>query len=226
MIKITPCRVICCLLLCSSQCNTWANDAPHTTIIYKYVDENGTLHLSNKTPEEQDQLLYSRSYLVEPYTPNAVMLPIPKGLRLKLPTAAKNTSTLVTRKQNYQTSVQQTAQRWGLDPALLDAVVMVESGYNPQAISPKGAQGLMQLMPETAERYGVTDRTDALANLEGGARYLRDLLLMFNGDVTLALAGYNAGENAVIKAGNRVPAYAETQEYVVKVLAKYRSSVR
>ena len=113
-----------------------------------------------------------------------------------------------------------------IDPALLDAVITVESGYNPQALSPKGAQGLMQLMPDTATRYGVTDRSDPVANLEGGARYLRDLLLMFKGDVTLALAGYNAGENAVIKAGNRVPAYAETQEYVVKVLEKYRNNVR
>lgn len=217
-------------MLCSSPCTIWANEAPHTTIIYKYVDENGVLHLSNKSPEEQDQLLYSRSYLVpsEVSSVSSVMLPIPKGLNLKrfAAPATKNTAALSTRKQSYQLSVQQVAQRWGIDPALLDAVITVESGYNPQALSPKGAQGLMQLMPDTAARYGVTDRSDPLANLEGGARYLRDLLVMFNGDVTLALAGYNAGENAVIKAGNRIPAYAETQEYVVKVLEKYRNSVR
>ncbi|MEN9849801.1 MAG: hypothetical protein RL368_2541 [Pseudomonadota bacterium] len=222
-------RTLFWLTLCSSPCTIWANEAPHTTIIYKYVDENGILHLSNKSPEEQDQLLYSRSYLVPSEVSSSVssvMLPIPKGLNLKRFAPPKNTAALSTRKQSYQLSVQQVAQRWGIDPALLDAVIAVESGYNPQALSPKGAQGLMQLMPGTAARYGVTDRSDPLANLEGGARYLRDLLLMFKGDVTLALAGYNAGENAVIKAGNRIPAYAETQEYVVKVLEKYRNSVR
>ncbi|MDD2815532.1 MAG: lytic transglycosylase domain-containing protein [Thiotrichaceae bacterium] len=233
MTNLSPFRTIFWLLLCSSPHTLWANEAPHTTIIYKYVDENGILHLSNKSPEEQDQLLYSRSYLVPSEVSSSVssiMLPIPKGLNLKRfappspPT--KNTAALSTRKQNYQMTVQQVAQRWGIDAALLDAVITVESGYNPQALSPKGAQGLMQLMPDTAARYGVTDRSDPLANLEGGARYLRDLLLMFKGDVTLALAGYNAGENAVIKAGNRIPAYAETQEYVVKVLEKYRNSVR
>ncbi len=226
MTNLSSFRTIFWLLLCSSPYTVWANEAPHTTTIYKYVDENGTLHLSNKSPEEQDQVLYSRSYLVEPYTPAPVILPIPKALNLKQFAPPKNTVALNTRKQNYQLSVQQVAQRWGIDPALLDAVITVESGYNPQALSPKGAQGLMQLMPDTAARYGVTDRSDPLANLEGGARYLRDLLLMFKGDVTLALAGYNAGENAVIKAGNRIPAYAETQEYVVKVLEKYRNSVR
>ncbi len=223
-------RTLFWLVLCSSPCTTWANEAPHTTIIYKYVDENGVLHLSNKSPDEQDQLLYSRSYLVDPEISSSVssmMLPIPKGLNSKrFAPPTKNTAALSTRKQSYQLSVQQVAQRWGIDPALLDAVITVESGYNPQALSPKGAQGLMQLMPDTAARYGVTDRSDPLENLEGGARYLRDLLLMFKGDVTLALAGYNAGENAVIKAGNRIPAYAETQEYVVKVLEKYRNSVR
>jgi soluble lytic murein transglycosylase-like protein len=230
MTTLSPFRTILLVILCTSPCTIWANEAPHTTIIYKYVDENGVLHLSNKSPEEQDQLLYSRSYLVpsEVSSVSSVMLPIPKGLNLKRFAAppVKNTAALSTRKQSYQLSVQQVAQRWGIDPALLDAVITVESGYNPQALSPKGAQGLMQLMPETAARYGVTDRSDPLANLEGGARYLRDLLLMFKGDVTLALAGYNAGENAVIKAGNRIPAYAETQEYVVKVLEKYRNSVR
>lgn len=233
MTTLSPFRTLLLLVWCSSPCITWANEAPHTTIIYKYVDENGILHLSNKSPEEQDQLLYSRSYLVPSEVSSSVssvMLPIPKGLNLKRfappSPAIKNTAALSTRKQSYQLSVQQVAQRWGIDPALLDAVITVESGYNPQALSPKGAQGLMQLMPDTAVRYGVTDRSDPLANLEGGARYLRDLLLMFKGDVTLALAGYNAGEHAVIKAGNRIPAYAETQEYVVKVLEKYRNSVR
>jgi soluble lytic murein transglycosylase-like protein len=224
MIHSIHLKIFCITWLCCYTCNIWANDAPRrTTTIYKYVDDNGILHLTNKSPEEQDHLLYSRSYVIEPYTAPSIILPLPKGLNGRAATVPRNN--VATRKQNYLGAVYQIAQRWGLDPALLDAVISVESGYNPNALSPKGAFGLMQLMPGTADRYGV-DRNDPMANLEGGARYLRDLLSMFNGDVTLALAGYNAGENAVIKAGHRVPAYAETQEYVVKVLEKYRNNAR
>jgi hypothetical protein len=96
-----------------------------------------------------------------------------------------------------------------------------ESSFKTRAMSNKGARGLMQLMPPTAVRFGVANIWDPKQNIEGGARYMRFLLDLFNGDVTLALAGYNAGEGAVIKFGNRVPPYSETQEYVRRIGRRY-----
>jgi soluble lytic murein transglycosylase-like protein len=109
----------------------------------------------------------------------------------------------------------------GVDPLLLYSVMHQESSFKSRAISPKGARGLMQLMPGTAMRYGVTNIFDPRQNIEGGARYLRFLLDRFEGDVNLALAGYNAGEGAVEKYGWRIPPYAETQEYVRRISRRY-----
>ena len=111
----------------------------------------------------------------------------------------------------------------GLDPGLLHAVIRAESGYNARALSNKGASGLMQLIPGTARRYGVSNIFDPVENINGGARYLKDLLAMFNNNMELALAGYNAGENAVIRAGHRVPNYPETMAYVPKVIGFYKT---
>lgn len=111
-----------------------------------------------------------------------------------------------------------------LDPKLLDAVIIVESGYNAQAVSQKGAQGLMQLMPATAERFGVEDSFDPAANMRGGARYLRWLMDRFDGKLHLVLAAYNAGEGAVANNRNQIPGYPETQEYVRRVLQVYGSA--
>lgn len=108
-----------------------------------------------------------------------------------------------------------------VDPALIRAVISVESGYNPVARSHAGAVGLMQLMPGTAQRYGVTNSLDPAQNIRGGARYLRDLQAMFGNDLRLVLAAYNAGEEAVIKYGRRIPPFRETVEYVPKVLSHY-----
>jgi len=118
--------------------------------------------------------------------------------------------------------IEAAAQASQLEPALIHAVIAAESGYNPSALSPKGAVGLMQLMPQTAKRYSVTNPLDPLQNIQGGARYLRDLLRMFNNDLKLALAAYNAGENAVMKYGNRIPPFPETLAYVPRVLSYYR----
>ena len=109
----------------------------------------------------------------------------------------------------------------GVDPLLLYSVMHQESSFKQRAISPKGARGLMQLMPGTAARFGVTNIFDPKQNIEGGARYLRFLLDRFEGDVKLALAGYNAGEGAVDKYGWRIPPYAETQEYVRRISKRY-----
>jgi len=110
----------------------------------------------------------------------------------------------------------------GVDEALVHAVIFAESSYDPDAISPAGASGLMQLMPATAAHYGVRDLFDPAQNVSGGVRLLRDLLAKFDGNVELALAAYNAGAYAVIRAGNRVPPHTETAAYVPKVIAYYR----
>jgi soluble lytic murein transglycosylase-like protein len=114
------------------------------------------------------------------------------------------------------------ARRHGLDPDLVIAVVSVESGFRPQAVSPKGAQGLMQLMPRTAESLGVVDAFDPEENLDGGVRHLVQLLTQYDGDVERALAAYNAGEGAV-RRHHGVPPYRETRAYVKKVLERYRA---
>jgi soluble lytic murein transglycosylase-like protein len=110
----------------------------------------------------------------------------------------------------------------GLDPYLVFCLMNQESGFVSRITSPKGAQGLMQLMPDTAARYGVTNPFDAAQSISAGARYLKDLLQMFNGRLDLALAGYNAGEGAVIKYGYKIPPYSETQNYVRLIVMRYQ----
>jgi len=119
----------------------------------------------------------------------------------------------------YDPYIDMVAREHGVDPSLVKAVALVESGFNPKAVSSKGAQGLMQLMPATAKRYGISDLHDPYQSLKAGAAHLRDLLDEYDGNVTLALAAYNAGSGAVKRYGG-VPAYQETQQYVKKVQAK------
>jgi len=109
-----------------------------------------------------------------------------------------------------------------LPAALLHAVIQAESSYNSGATSPKGAGGLMQLMPDTARELGVTDVYDPKANIQGGARYLKRLLTLFDNDISLAVAAYNAGPQAVLSRGGVIPPFAETQRYVPSVLRQYR----
>jgi soluble lytic murein transglycosylase-like protein len=125
-------------------------------------------------------------------------------------------------RDRYSSQVMAAAQETAVDPALIHAVISVESGYNPSARSHAGAVGLMQLMPQTAKRYGVTDRLDPAQNIRGGARYLRDLKVMFNNQLHLVIAAYNAGEEAVFKYGKRIPPYRETIAYVPKVMGHYK----
>jgi soluble lytic murein transglycosylase-like protein len=124
---------------------------------------------------------------------------------------------------DFERLVAEAAQRHGLDPALVRAVVGVESGFQPEAVSSKGAQGLMQLMPATARDLGVIDPFDPAANLDGGSRYLSSLVARYEGDLTKALAAYNAGMGAVARHGG-VPPYAETRRYVQKVLGRYQGA--
>ncbi|RYY53439.1 MAG: lytic transglycosylase domain-containing protein, partial [Comamonadaceae bacterium] len=126
--------------------------------------------------------------------------------------------------------LREAAAEHGVEFELLQALIATESGFDPQAVSPKGAVGLMQVMPATAQRYGVAadarqplekKLTDPRTNIRAGTRYLRDLIRMFPGQLELALAAYNAGEGAVQRAGNRIPNYRETQNYVRTVMQLY-----
>jgi soluble lytic murein transglycosylase-like protein len=121
----------------------------------------------------------------------------------------------------YDEYIRQAATLYQIPEELVRAVIRVESDFDPRAVSPANARGLMQLVPETAERMMVTDSFDPRQNIFGGVRYLRVLANLFNGDIELTIAAYNAGENAVIRYGG-IPPFQETQDYVVKVLANYR----
>jgi soluble lytic murein transglycosylase-like protein len=124
----------------------------------------------------------------------------------------------------FSAAVRDAASRYSVDPALVHAVIFAESAYNPQALSDKGAIGLMQVMPDTGARYGVKehDLRNPTRNVQAGTRYLADLLQLFEGDVELALAGYNAGEGAVLRFGRRIPPFPETKAYVPRVLEQWR----
>jgi soluble lytic murein transglycosylase-like protein len=121
----------------------------------------------------------------------------------------------------FHREIETAAQGTGLDPALILSVVMEESGGDPAARSAKGALGLMQLMPDTARELGVEDRTDAAQNLQGGARYLADMLKKFAGRLDVALAAYNAGPGTVDRLGGKIPDFPETRRYVRRVLERY-----
>ncbi len=123
--------------------------------------------------------------------------------------------------RNVDSFIVESGTRHGVDPVLLYAIMHRESSFKKRALSYKGASGLMQLMPATARRFGVTNIWDPRQNIEGGARYMRVLLNMFDGSIPLALAGYNAGEGAVLKYGRRVPPYRETTEYVRRISERY-----
>jgi soluble lytic murein transglycosylase-like protein len=121
----------------------------------------------------------------------------------------------------YTTLINNIAEEIGVNANLLHAIIQVESAYNPSATSSKGAQGLMQLIPATAERFGVDHSYDPAANVRGGARYVKNLLVRFDNNLQLALAAYNAGEGTVQKYNNTIPPYPETQAYVTRVLSLF-----
>ena len=172
--------------------------------IYKYVDKYGRVILTDK-PRNDNYKLLVKTW---------------KGWEEKKSSIAYDKFKI--NKTRYASTIAYYASRYRLPKSLLDAVITAESAYDPNAVSRAGAVGLMQLMPETAKRYGVSNRRNPSANVNGGTRYLRDLLKMFDNKLELALAAYNAGEGAVKEHGNKVPPYKETRNYVKKVIAYYR----
>src|SRR5690349_6693228 len=139
-------------------------------------------------------------------------------IKVPLPSTSRH---ITTGNAAYDALIYEAATANGLDPCLIVSVMRAESAFNRMAVSPKGASGLMQLMPATAERFGVKKIFDPRENILAGAKYLRWLLDRFNGDVRLALAGYNAGEGAVEFYGNRIPPFLETQNYVRTIYTRY-----
>jgi len=173
--------------------------------IYQYKDSSGKVYLT-------DHKMRGNFKLVKHYRP--------WERRKRVPTvASSNWKEMALRKSRLTPSIEKAAAKYGLSVSLLHAVIEAESSYNKNAISKTGAVGLMQLMPGTAKMLGVSDRYDEYQNINGGAKYLNRLLSKFENNITLALAAYNAGENAVIRYGNQIPPYPETQRYVKKVLA-------
>ncbi|MES9965823.1 MAG: transglycosylase SLT domain-containing protein [Sedimenticola sp.] len=176
--------------------------------VYKYEDRAGNLYFTDRPMKGGNYKLLWRS------GPERK----PRGR------ARMDAANMERNRKRFTPMISVVAREHNLRPELLHAVIRAESAYDPNAVSRVGAIGLMQLMPETAKRYGVKDIWDPRSNMEGGSRYLVDLLKMFENDLRLALAGYNAGENAVIKHGRRVPPFPETQDYVLKVLTFYRDN--
>lgn len=174
--------------------------------IYGYTDEAGTLVLSDVQDDKRYALLLQTEIAKNP----ALAVPLVGG-RINWANQKRYTALVASAAQTYQ-----------LDEALLHALISTESGYEPAALSKKGAIGLMQVMPGTGKRYGARDLNDPTQNVAAGARYLRDLLRQFDNELPLALAAYNAGENAVLRHGRRIPPYKETQQYVPRVLALYK----
>jgi soluble lytic murein transglycosylase-like protein len=176
--------------------------------IFRYVDESGKVHFTNVPTDSRYKL-----YIATEKTPGVVAETLSARSYRPMPSADR---------KRYHAHILAAARAYGLEPALIHAVISAESGYNNLARSPRGARGLMQLMPDTARRYGVTNPLDPEQNIHGGAAYLKDLLVLFGDDLQLALAAYNAGEGAVMTHGYRIPPYRETIQYVPKVMAYYK----
>ena len=180
--------------------------------IYKFVDTDGRIYYT----DEPRNKLYK---LIIKSLPPA---PIPVSVSALRGDYFKNQNFSGANKKRFTDLIEQTAYKHQVDAKLVHAVIQTESAYNADAQSPKGAVGLMQLMPDTAKRFGVIDRNDPDQNVDGGIRYLKHLMTLFNPKIDLALAAYNAGENAVVRNNNTIPPYPETQNYVKQVLALYR----
>jgi soluble lytic murein transglycosylase-like protein len=180
---------------------------PHNSIahIYKYVAEDGTVYYTNMPMAKK----------AKPSVKSEDARPVKTSFNFKRPEKID--------KSSYYTIAEEKARQYNLDPKLLKAVIRAESNWNPTAVSPKGAMGLMQLIPSTAVLMGVQNPFDPAENIDGGVRYLKHLLERFNGNLVLALAAYNAGPKLVEKK-SAVPSIPETVDYVKRVLTYYNGN--
>lgn len=171
--------------------------------VYTYVGSDKVIVLTNSRPQNQaaEVLVAER--------------PVPALPPDRQPGAAGKRS-------RFDGTIDAAARAFGLDGALLHAIIAVESGYRVQALSPRGAAGLMQLMPDTARDFGAADVFDPVQNINGGARYLRYLLDKYDNQLDIVLAAYNAGEKALLKYGRKIPPFKETIRYVEQVQSRYR----
>ena len=208
----------------------------HAADIYGYVDERGVAHFASEKLDARYQVFFKGG---QDFDTAQGIAPLgiaraPKDVRGgAVPPAAQTLLALFEASPSHKAAkaaLHEAASAHAIDYELLQALVATESGFDAQAVSPKGAMGLMQLMPGTAQRYGVRgDKRatlekklfDPRTNIAAGSRYLRDLIALFQGQIELALAAYNAGEGAVQRAGNKIPNYRETQDYVRTVLQLY-----
>lgn len=207
----------------------WALQAPAWADIWTYVDANGVTQFTNEPPGKGAHLVIQS----DPTASGAAMasakdLPAPSDADAQRAVAVMHASPAYLALQGKLVAA---SNSHGVDYDLLKAVVVAESAFNSTAVSIKGAVGLMQVMPATARRYGVRSEpglsvasklTDPELNIQTGTHYLADLLRLYGGQTELALAAYNAGEGAVMRAGNRIPNFRETQQYVKRVMAVYR----
>ena len=192
---LKPAFLIAALLMASS-----AAAHPH---IYSYVDADGLRHYTDVPDDNRYRLL-----VLSPHDRTA--------------SGERYDSMLLAKAGQYDSIIEKAALSASIEPNLLRAVIVVESGFNPRAVSKRGAVGLMQLMPATASRFGVANPYDPRENVRAGARYLKFLMDHFGQDVRLALAAYNAGEEAVDRNGGKIPPFTETMAYVPRVLKIYR----
>jgi len=217
------------LVLCSLLCATQLAHAD----MWIYTDAQGVKHFASSQLDKRYALMFRGMPAPETGAAESVGGATLDARYASAPVSTKSLAAMeasprfMAVKQHLHTA----ADANQLDVALLQAVITTESGFNPSAVSPKGAVGLMQVMPATAQRYGLASDqggtvaaklTDPKTNIQTGARYLRDLINMFPGQLELAVAAYNAGEGAVQKAGNKIPNFKETQNYVRSVMQLYK----
>ena len=217
----------------------FSHSAPAKADIWGFVDADRMPHFAASKLDDRYELFLRDSEFVEPFRQTSVA---GSGQAVDAVKAAKQPAgppvpakmlAFFEQSKNYKAVsplLLEASKTHGIDYSLLKALIVTESGFNPNAVSPKGAVGLMQLIPPTAQRYGVTagkgstieeKLTDPKTNIKAGARYLADLIKRFPGRLELALAAYNAGEGAVQRAGNKIPNYPETQNYVKTVMQLY-----